>query len=74
MQTDTITEKERKLAEQCLRCPVCKRARAKQRGLIFWFVKKLESGICPACKAYEKIYNRKAHESIPTSGETPLPQ
>jgi hypothetical protein len=73
MQTDTITEKERKLAEQCLACPVCKRARAKQRGLIFWFVKKLESGICPACKAYEKVYKRKAHEPVPEPGEAPSP-
>jgi hypothetical protein len=69
MQTDTITEKDRKLAKQCLNCPVCKRARFKQKGLIFWFVKKLESGICPACKAYEKVYKRKAHEPMPESNE-----
>ena len=65
MQTEPITEKERKLAEQCLNCAVCKHARKKQRGLIFWFVKKLEAGMCPACKAYEKVYNRKAHEPLP---------
>jgi hypothetical protein len=64
MQNDAITERERKLAKQCLECPLCKRARKKQKGLIFWFVKKLESGICPACKAYEKVYGRKAHEPI----------
>ena len=74
MSNDTITEKDRKLAKQCLECPICKRARIKQRGLIFWFVKKLESGICPACKAYEKVYNRKAHEPVPETNGMPTPE
>ncbi len=69
MENQTITEKEHKLAKQCLECALCKRARIKQRGLIFWFVKKLESGLCPACKAYEKVYNRKAHEPMPGTDE-----
>ena len=59
---DEITEKDRKRAAACIRCPVCKRARKKQRGLCFWFVKKLERGLCPDCRAYEKVYGRKAHE------------
>ena len=71
MQNEAITEKDRKLAKQCLECFLCKRARGKQKGLAFWFVKKLESGICPACKAYEKVYNRKAHEPIPETDNTP---
>ena len=74
MQNDTITEKDRKLAKQCLECPICKRARFKQKGLIFWFVKKLESGFCPACKAYEKVYKRKAHEPIPKTNGMPTPE
>jgi hypothetical protein len=57
-----ITEKDRQLAEQCLKCPVCNHARATQRGFAFWFVKTIEGGMCPACKAYEKVYGRKAHE------------
>lgn len=57
-----ITENDRKLAQQCLECPVCKHARKKQKGLAFAFVKFLEGGICPACKAYEKVYGQKAHE------------
>ena len=65
MKTHEVTEKDRKLAEQCLKCPVCGHARRKQKGLCFWFVKKLESSICPACKAYERVYGRKAHEPIP---------
>lgn len=59
-----ITEKDKKLAQQCVECPLCKRARKKQRGIIFWFVKKIEGSICPACKAYEKVYNKKPHEKI----------
>lgn len=70
MQTESITEKDRKLALQCMSCPMCKKARIKQRGLIFWFVKKLESGLCPACKAYEKVYGRKAHEPLPKYSDT----
>lgn len=67
MQGDTITDKDRELAQSCLKCPVCKHARRKQRGIVFWFVKRIESGVCPACKAYEKVYGRKAHEPIPNS-------
>jgi hypothetical protein len=60
-----ITEKDRELAKKCVQCPVCNRARGKQRGLAFLFVKWLEGGVCPACKAYEKVYGRKAHEPAP---------
>ena len=62
-----ITEKDRELAEGCLNCPVCKHARKKQRGILYWFVKKIEGGVCPQCKAYEKVYGRKAHERISES-------
>ncbi len=65
MTDQPVSEKDRKLAETCLTCPVCKRARKKQRGLCFWFVKRLESRICPACQAYERVYGRQAHEPIP---------
>jgi hypothetical protein len=57
-----ITEKDRKLALQCLNCPVCAHARKKQRGIAFWFVKNIEGSICPACKAYTKVYGKKPHE------------
>ncbi|MFC1541659.1 hypothetical protein ACFL50_04320 [Candidatus Latescibacterota bacterium] len=62
----TITEKDRARAQKCLECYACKRARKKQKGLIFWFVKHIEGGICPYCKAYERVYGRKAHVPIPT--------
>jgi hypothetical protein len=70
MQTEGITDDDRRKAKQCLECPLCKRARRKQKGLVFWFVKKVEPGFCPACKAYEKVYGRKAHEPIPENDNT----
>jgi hypothetical protein len=65
LNTGSITEKDRKQAQGCLDCPACKRARKKQKGLVYLFVRFLERGLCPKCKAYEKVYGRKAHEPIP---------
>lgn len=55
---------DRKLARLCLACPVCRRARKKQRGIAYRFVRTVEGHICPACRAYERVYGRKAHEPI----------
>ncbi|MGD8719037.1 MAG: hypothetical protein PVH29_09480 [Candidatus Zixiibacteriota bacterium] len=60
-----VTEEDRAKARRCLECPVCRRAREKQRGLAYWFVKHVEGGFCPYCQAYEKVYGRKAHEPMP---------
>lgn len=67
MKSAEITEKDRKLAQQCLECAMCESARAKQRGLAYWFVRLVEGGLCPACKAYRKVYGRKAHEPRPAN-------
>ena len=69
MPTEVNEQHDRELAAKCMACPVCRRARAKQRGLCFWFVKKLEGNICPACRAYERVYGRKAHEPVPTDAQ-----
>ena len=61
------TEKDRELAQRCLECKVCDKARRSQRGLIYWLVRMLEGSVCPNCKAYERVYGRKAHEPIPGS-------
>ncbi|MDP8222633.1 MAG: hypothetical protein P9L99_04680 [Candidatus Lernaella stagnicola] len=61
---EVVTDKDRELAKRCMACPVCQRARDKQRGLAFWFVKTIEGGLCPNCKAYAKVYGRKAHEPL----------
>jgi len=67
MTTQTITDRDRRLAELCLHCTACRTARKRQKGFIHWFVKRIEGGVCPACRAYEKVYGRKAHEPIPQS-------
>ena len=59
-----ITDTDRKLAKFCISCPVCRHARNKQQGAAFWFVKKIEGDLCPFCKAYERVYGRKAHQPI----------
>lgn len=53
------------LARFCESCPVCRRARAKQGGLCYQFVRRIERGLCPAGRAYEKVHARKAHEPVP---------
>ncbi len=51
-----------KLAKFCKdSCTGCKTARKKGKGFIFTFVK-LESGLCPMCRAYYKVYGKKAYE------------
>ena len=50
------------LARVCLGCPVCRRARRKQRGMAFLLTSKVESHLCPFCKAYKRVYGRMAHE------------
>lgn len=65
MEQPTITDKDREMAQVCLQCAVCSNARQTQRGPAFWFVKTIEGGMCPYCKAYAKVYGRKAHEPIP---------
>jgi len=65
MGNSDITEKDRRRAQHCVGCLVCSHARRKQRGLAYWLVKNVENRICPFCRAYEKVYGRKAHEPIP---------
>jgi len=57
-----VTEKDRVMAQRCVECPVCSKARKNQKGFAFWFVKKIEGNFCPYCRAYERVYGKKAHE------------
>jgi len=61
----TITNLDRSMAQICVKCVLCSHARKKQRGFAFWVVLKVESHVCPFCRAYEKVYGRKAHETVP---------
>jgi hypothetical protein len=65
LETSTITDRDRAMAQVCMDCPVCSYARKNQKGVAFWFVKKIEGSACPFCKAYERVYGRKAHEPDP---------
>ena len=67
---ETISEQDRAMARKCLECPVCNRARQNQKGLAFRLVKCIEGGLCPYCRAYERVYGRKAHEPVKSSGGT----
>jgi uncharacterized protein CbrC (UPF0167 family) len=51
------------LAAVCRTCPFCRQARCRQAGVSFWLVNQMESRLCPFCRAYERVYGRKAHES-----------
>jgi uncharacterized protein CbrC (UPF0167 family) len=64
MSVTEITDRDRAKAQGCVECPVCTRARRKQRGLAFWLVKHVEGSVCPYCQAYEKVYGRKSHEPV----------
>jgi hypothetical protein len=63
-----ITQKDRQLAQKCIDCPVCLRARDKQKGLAYHTVKTL-AGCCPYCRAYEKVYGRKPYAAYPKVDE-----
>lgn len=64
MNSMSVTEKDRQKAKKCLECPVCRKAREAQKGFLFWFVKTIEGGLCPYCRAYEKVYGKRAHEPM----------
>lgn len=52
------------MAKVCLSCPVCRRGRKKQQGAAYWFTSRVESRLCPFCRAYKRVYDREAHEPL----------
>jgi hypothetical protein len=62
MSKPDISALDKTLAKVCELCPVCLHARYHQQGVVFNFVKKIETDICPFCKAYERVHGQKAHE------------
>jgi hypothetical protein len=61
-----VTGADRALAAICENCPVCRHARKSQKGMAYELVKRVETGICPFCRAYERVNGRKAHEPRPS--------
>ncbi len=62
--THSSTGFDRLLAKVCENCPLCRHARRKQAGLCYSFVRHIDQKICPFCRAYERLYGRKSHESL----------
>ncbi len=50
------------MARLCVLCPVCRHARRAQAGVAYTIVRNLEGYICPFCRAYGRVYGKKAHE------------
>jgi hypothetical protein len=59
------------LAKVCMNCPVCRHARLRQSGPVFQLVKQVETKVCPFCRAYERVYGRKAHAARPNQPTSP---
>jgi hypothetical protein len=59
------------LTNVCLNCPMCRRARKRQRGAAFWLVQNVESRACPFCRAYERVFGQKAYERRKPTPEAP---
>ncbi|MBN2139055.1 MAG: hypothetical protein JW720_14705 [Sedimentisphaerales bacterium] len=49
------------MAQRCVQCPLCGYARKRQKGVLYALAR-VESSICPFCRAYEKVYGRKSYE------------
>lgn len=64
MNAKPVTPLDRTLAKVCLSCPVCRRARRQQAGAAYWLVSKVEKGVCPFCRAYERVYQRPPHAPL----------
>ena len=73
MSAAVVTPFDRALAKVCLNCPACRRARKKQTGAAYWLVQKVEGSVCPFCRAYERVYGRKSHESVASQSCLPQP-
>ena len=55
-----LTDKAIEMAQVCLTCPVRDRARGKQQGVAYLFVKHVEGSLCPSCQAYGRVYGIQA--------------
>jgi len=59
---ESNTDKLKAKARICLKCPICSRAREKQKGFAYFFTKYIDRKVCPYCKAFEKVTGRFAYE------------
>ncbi len=61
MEKQQFSEKTLKLAEQCKNCKPCEKARHEGRGFTYWMLKLIGAELCPACRAYKKVYGKPAY-------------
>ena len=74
MNTQSPSSLDKALAKVCVNCPACRHARRHQSGPVFQLVKRVETKVCPFCRAYERVYGRKAHVAgVPQHESTPIP-
>jgi hypothetical protein len=66
MKTRKASRLDLALAACCANCPLCRRARRQPSGLARTIVQRVETRVCPFCRAYERVYGRKAHEPVRT--------
>lgn len=59
----------KKKAAACLNCPICSRAREKQKGLAYLFTKYIDRKLCPNCRAFETVTGQLAHEPLRESSK-----
>jgi rubrerythrin len=59
-----VSKLDRVLAKVCWHCPMCRRARQRQRGAAFWLVQQVETRVCPFCRAYARVHGRQPHEPV----------
>jgi len=58
------TKMTKSMAKFCKeKCPVCVNGRKKGEGFLYNMIK-LEENMCPACRAYKKVYGVYAHEKV----------
>jgi len=61
---EAVTNNLKVKARRCLKCPICSRAREKQKGIAYFFTKHFDRKVCPNCKAFEKVTGQLAYEPI----------
>lgn len=69
--SDAATGLDKMMAQLCVLCPVCRQARKKQHGVAFKMVQAVEIHLCPFCKAYGRVYGRKAHKPAEPQPRSP---
>ncbi len=58
-----ITDQDRESAQECVECAFCRAERDRPHGIPLWFLNTVER-LCRYREGYEKVYGRKAHDTM----------